>query len=119
MNLEDLSRMSEAELREKANERLIPPSWTAPSGREIVLKPDLSAAQFFIDEIERRAGESERTRQRWITTRDLILELVVIVLIGAELYYGISGGNQQLIVMGTLNTSAGQQLELIKKMNTN
>lgn len=118
MNLEDLSRMSEAELRAKANEHL-ETRVEVIEGGQITSTPDLGAAQFFIDEIERRAGEAERKRQRWITTRDLILELVVILLIGAELYYGIRGGNEQLAVLGRLNTSAGQQLDLLKKMNTN
>lgn len=81
--------------------------------------PILSEAQFYIDEIERRAGEAERKRQGWITTRDLILELVVIFLIGAEIYFGITGGNQQLAVMKTLSASADQQLGLLKKMNAN
>jgi uncharacterized phage infection (PIP) family protein YhgE len=119
MNLEDLSRMSEAELREKANEKLIPPSFETPNGSQVFLKPDLSAAQFFIDEIERRAGDAERKRQRWITTRDLLLEVVVIILIGAEIYFSIVGGNQQLDALQKLNTNTTQQLQLLQTMNAN
>lgn len=118
MNLEDLSRMSEGELRQKADEKLAPRP-VKIGAAEMTIRPDLSEAQFFIDEIERRAGDVERRRQSKIATRDLILELVVIFLIGAEIIFGVAGGNQQLAVLQTLNTSAGQQLELLRKMNTN
>jgi hypothetical protein len=118
MDLEDLSRMSEAELREKADEQLDPPV-KVQGAFQFTVKPDLSAAQFFIDEIERRAGEAERKRQSWITTRDLLLEVVVIVLIGAEIYFGIMGGNQQLDALRKLNINAGQQYQLLQTMNKN
>ncbi len=120
MNLEDLSRMSEAELREKANEKLAKLDLVV-EGRRVHLEDGLilTEAQFFIDEIERRAGDAERKRQSRIATRDLILELVVIALIGAELIYAIHGGNQQLDVLQKLNTNAGQQLQLLQTMNAN
>jgi hypothetical protein len=110
MNLEELSRMTEAQLRAKANEHLAPRESELPGGGTFTIKPDLGDAQFFIDEIERR-------KQSRTGLRDLILELIVIVLIGAELYYGIHGGNQQLAVLQTLNASAGQQLAVLQKLN--
>jgi hypothetical protein len=113
MNLEDLSRMSEAQLREKANEILA----KLETAGGLDQGPILSASQFYIDEIERRAGEAERRRQSRIALRDFILELVVIILIGGELYFGITGGNQQLSALEKLNTNAGQQLTLLQKMN--
>jgi hypothetical protein len=118
MNVEELSHMTVAELREKANERLAPPPMRGPGGTELFLKPDLSEAQFYIDEIERRIAEAERRKQSRIGARDFVLELVVIILIGLELYFGIVGGNNQLAVLQTLKTSADQQLGVLQKLNT-
>jgi hypothetical protein len=110
MNLEDLSRMSEAELRAKANEKLKKLDVNLPQGYSIDEGPVLSEAQFFIDEIERR-------KQSWTGLRDLILEIVVILLIGAELIYGVWGGNQQLVILQTLKASADQQLVVLQNLN--
>ncbi|MGA8216717.1 MAG: hypothetical protein WB799_24240 [Candidatus Sulfotelmatobacter sp.] len=118
MNLEELSHMAIAELRERANERLAPRSMQGPGGIEIAIKPDLSDAQFFIDEIERRIAEAERRKQSRIGVRDFILELIVIILIGLELYFGIVGGNKQLAVLQTLKTSADQQVGVLQNLNT-
>jgi hypothetical protein len=113
VNLDQLAQMSVEELRRTANERLanLETAGTGDHG------PILSEAQFYIDEIERRAGDAERQKQSKIARRDLILELVVIVLIGLELYFGIVGGNQQLSVLQKLNASADQQLGVLQKLN--
>lgn len=111
MNLEDLSRMSEAELRAKASEKLAKLEVKFQALPVYEEGSVLSEAQFFIDEIERR--KQSRTGRR-----DLILEVVVIALIGAELIYGIVGGNQQLLVLQTLKTSADQQLVVLHNLNT-
>ncbi len=118
MNLEELSHMSIAELRERANERLAPRSMQGPGGAELFLKPDLSEAQFYIDEIERRIAAGERRKQSRVGVRDFILELIVILLIGLELYFGIVGGNKQLAVLQTLKTSADQQIGVLQNLNT-
>jgi len=114
MNVDQLSQMSVAELRRTANEILAEVQARGTGDHGSIL----SRAQFYIDEIERRSAETERQRQAWISRRDFILEIVVIVLIGAELYYSIHGGNQQLAVLQTLNTSAGQQLDALKVLRT-
>jgi len=114
MTLDDLSQMSVDELRRKANERLLPLEITyGDSGMPVIVDQAsiLSEAQFYIDEIERR-------KQARIARRDFWLEVLVIVLIGAELGVAIVGGDQQLKVLNTLNTSAGQQLQLLQTMNT-
>ncbi len=114
MNLDELSQMSVEELRRTANERL-----GALDGAGMLDRgPILSEAQFYIDEIERRSAESERRKQSRVGVRDLILELVVIILIGLELYFGIVGGNKQLAVLQTLKTSADQQLGVLQNLNT-
>src|SRR5216684_759772 len=109
MNLEVLSRMSIAELRQKANGVLA--QLEGEGVGKLDQGPLLSEAQFYIDEIERR-------NQLRTGRRDLILEIVVILLIGLELYFGIKGGNQQLAVLQKLNTSADQQLAVLQNLNT-
>ena len=114
MNIDQLSQLSVAELRRTANEIL--------SGLETHGTLDhgsiLSQAQFYIDEIERRSAEADRGRHARIAWRDFFLEIVVILLIGAELYYAIHGGNQQLAVLQTLNTGASEQLDALKVLRT-
>jgi hypothetical protein len=109
MKLEDLSRMRVPELRQRASEVLA--QLEGDGVGKLDQGPILSEAQFYIDEIERR-NQSRTAR------RDLILEIVVIVLIGLELYFGITGGNQQLAVLQKMDKSAGQQLEDLQKLNT-
>ncbi len=97
MNTADFEKATEIELRRKANECL---NRLDDSGSHE--KPSLLIeAQFYIGEIERR-------KQDKIANRDLFLELVVIVLIALELYFGITGGNQQLGVLQKLDTSSGE-----------
>jgi len=95
MNTEEFENAKEKDLRLKANECF---GKLADSGSQE--KPALLIeAQFYMDEIERR-------KQGTIARRDLVLELVVIVLIGLELYFGITGGNQQLSVLQRLEKSS-------------
>ena len=97
MNTEEFERATERDLRRKANECF---DKLKDSGSQ-EWPALLLSAQFYMDEIERR--EHDR-----VAKRDLFLELVVILLIGLELYFGIKGGNAQLDVLQKLNTSASQ-----------
>jgi hypothetical protein len=112
VNLDQLSQMGVEDLRNAANQRLADLAIAGGLDQGSIL----SEAQFYIDEIERRAGEAERRKQSRIALRDFILELVVIALIGGELYFGITGGNQQLAVLQTLNTSADETAKTMKSL---
>ncbi len=108
MDLEEFEKASETELRQKANEYFSklntgPLDWPA----------HLLAAKFYTDEIERRAHAKDRKYDIWVSRRDLFLEIVVIVLIGAELYFGWKGGNDQLTVLNNMQTSTNKTVETL------
>ncbi|HYU45933.1 MAG TPA: hypothetical protein VEK84_07115 [Terriglobales bacterium] len=80
MTAEELAHLSERELRQRANE-----SFAQAESAGGLDKPYLLAeAQFYLRELERRADAR-------ISLRDLILEVVVIVLIGFEIVIGVVG----------------------------
>lgn len=95
MKTEEFENAKEKDLRRKANECFEKLDNSGSHEKPALL----IEAQFYMDEIERRKQDS-------IAMRDLILELVVIALIALELYFGITGGNQQLDVLQKLNKSA-------------
>jgi hypothetical protein len=97
MNTEEFQKATEGDLRLKCNQCF---EKLKDSGSQ-EWPALLLSARFYMDEIERR--EHDR-----VAKRDLILELVVILLIGLELYFGITGGNAQLEMLQKLDTSAGQ-----------
>lgn len=105
MNTEEFERATKDDLRRKANECF---DKLKDSGSQ-EWPALLVSARFYMDEIERR--EHDR-----VATRDLFLELVVILLIGLELYFGITGGNAQLGVLQKLETNAGQSANAIAKL---
>jgi hypothetical protein len=105
MKAEEFENAKEKDLRRKANECF---EKLENSGSHE--KPALLIeAQFYMDEIERR-------KQDTIARRDLILELVVIALIGLELYFGITGGNQQLCVLQKLDKSTGETATALRTL---
>lgn len=126
MNVEELSQLTVAELRARANTSL--DGVEAMSAME--RQHHLVEAQFYVDEIERRAQKQERLDTARTATRDLILEIVVIVLIGIEIYIGwiaIQAGSveseKQMVVLGelrksvdTLNVSTGKTADNIAKL---
>ena len=97
MNTEEFEGATKRDLRRNANECF---DKLKDSGSQ-EWPALLLSARFYMDEIERR--EHDR-----VAKRDLFLELVVILLIGLELYFGITGGNAQLNVLQKLQTNAGQ-----------
>jgi hypothetical protein len=104
MKAEDFASATELELRRKANECFEKFENSGSHERPALL----IEAQFYIGEIERR-------KQDKVARRDLLLELVVIILIGLELYFGITGGNQQLATLQKLDASANMTA---KALNT-
>lgn len=107
MNVEELSALTVAELRERANVALDGVSGMSPMERQ----HHLVEAQFYIDEIERRAERQERKETSRVATRDLVLEIVVIVLIGIEIVLG-----WQSIQAGAAEN--GKQMEILNALKT-
>jgi hypothetical protein len=96
MNTEEFEKATEKDLRRNANECFDKLRDSGSQEHPALLL----SARFYMDEIERR--EHDR-----VARRDLVLELVVILLIGLELYFGITGGNAQVGVLQKLEASAG------------
>jgi hypothetical protein len=97
MNTEEFEKATEKDLRRKANECFDKLKDSGSHEHPALLLQ----AQFYLGEIERR--EHDR-----VAKRDLVLELVVILLIGFELYFGITGGNAQIGVLQKLDKSTSQ-----------
>jgi cytoskeletal protein RodZ len=94
LSVEELEKVSKKELRKRANEFF---SLLDNCGHE--QEPAvLAKAQFYLRQLEHRWDS-------WVSTRDLILELVVIGLIGGEIYMGVRQEHQQ-----TQNFNAQQQV---------
>jgi hypothetical protein len=105
MRAEEFAKATEQDLRRKANECF---EELDISGKHE--KPALFIeAQFYMDEIERR-------KQDKVANRDLFLEIVVIVLIALELYFGITGGSQQLAALQKLQTSTSDTATVLKAL---
>jgi hypothetical protein len=84
LSVEALEKLSKEELRKKANAYF---AQLATCGHE--QEPAvLAKAQFYLRQLEHRWDS-------WISTRDLILEIIVILLIGGEIYMGIRQERQQ------------------------
>lgn len=94
MRVEEFERLTKKQLRQKADECFVQLSTAGTLDKAGIL----AEAQFYVREIDRRY-------ESWISLRDLILEIVVILLIGLELYFGITEGNKQAIILGQMNSS--------------
>lgn len=97
MNTQEFEQATEKDLRRKANECFDKIKDSGSHEHPALLLQ----AQFYLAEIERRGHD-------WVATRDLWLEIVVIVLIGLELYFGITGGNAEIAALQKLTASASQ-----------
>jgi len=84
MRVEEFEKLTKKQLRSKANVCF---ATAAPAG-EFVRTALLTEARFYMDELERRADS-------WVSIRDLFLEIVVILLIGGEIWLGVHEGKQQ------------------------
>jgi hypothetical protein len=109
MRLEELKKLSKKQLKEKIDDCFN----RAESSGGLDQGPLYEQAHFFIQELDRR-------HDSWISTRDLILEIVVIALIGWEINLGIRQGDQQSKqfeqeqgVMTSLGQSAASTAEIL------
>jgi hypothetical protein len=104
MNIEELSKMTESELRTRANVCLERLETESAMERE----HHVAEAQFYLAEIRRRRQREERAEDAQIAHRDYKLEVWVIVLIGLEILLSIAGlimshveaGNQTVVLNG-------------------
>ncbi len=113
MNIEQLSTMTEAELHASANVHFA--NLDSETGDDIEKARNISQAQLYLAEIERRKQARERLESEKIAQRDYKLELWVIGLIGAELVLAVVGivfgwieGHQQTKVLDQLNKSSAE-----------
>jgi hypothetical protein len=111
MNIEQLRKMSESELRSKADAALA--DMDSESVSDQAKGERVAQAQFYLAELGIRKQEQERIESEKIAQRDYKLELWVIGLIGAELLLAFVGialgwveGNKQMEVLDKLNQSA-------------
>jgi hypothetical protein len=84
LTVEQLEKLSKKELRERAN-KFFSRLETCGVEQEPVT---LAVAQFYLRQLEHRWDS-------WVSTRDLILEIVVILLIGGEIYMSVRQERQQ------------------------
>jgi hypothetical protein len=103
MRVEEFESTSKKQLRAKANERFARLDTAGGLDRPAIL----AEAQFYLREIDRRY-------ESWISWRDLILEIVVIILIGLELYFGITEGNKQAMILNQVNSSTAATADTMK-----
>jgi hypothetical protein len=113
LTLEQLRALTDEQITRQVNERLAP---QGPLGGQIFAQPaDFIAAQFYVNELDRRENHrinAERDRierrRRWI---DLGLEILIVVLIGVEIFLGIQAGHQQ-------SRQAAKELEAFGNLQT-
>jgi hypothetical protein len=91
MRVEEFEKLTKKQLRSKANVCF---ATAEPSG-ELVRTALLTEARFYMDELNRRADSR-------VALRDLILEIVVILLIGAEIGIGVYEGKQQAAALNKM-----------------
>jgi hypothetical protein len=63
----------------------------------------LLEAQFYLAEIDRREANKNRREDRRVSLRDLLLEIVVIVLIGVEIMLAVRQGVDEDLLMAKQN----------------
>jgi hypothetical protein len=94
--IEEFKKLSDDELLQKADECFADIE-NAVYGME-VHTAKLLRAQFYMNEVDRR----DNTR---IARRDFRLELIVILLIGAEIVLGLVEGNKQAVILDRMDRS--------------
>lgn len=105
MKAEEFAHTSEGELRERANE-----CFARAETAGTLDKPGLLIeARFYIDEIERREHAKTSRRDFSLEITVLVLEVIVVVLIGMELY----GGYDQLDELKKLDGSVGETAKIL------
>jgi hypothetical protein len=111
--LEVVESLSKKQLREKINHCF----WLADTRGNTERQGHIAEAQFYMSVLDRR-------HDSWISTRDLILEVIVILLIGGEIILGYYQGRDearaaalQYKVLSHLETSSGATAENLKTLN--
>jgi hypothetical protein len=84
LSVEELEKLSKKQLRKRANEFFYMLENCGYEQEPAVL----AKAQFYLRQLEHRWDS-------WVSTRDLILEIIVILLIGGEIYMGVRQERQQ------------------------
>jgi hypothetical protein len=113
MNIEELSTMTESDLRVRANAHLEQLDNRFASLME--KEHHVAQAQVYLAELDRRKQAQERVDNARIAERDYVLEKWVIGLIGAELVLAISAiifgwveGNRQMAISRHAEAHAGR-----------
>lgn len=103
MRLKEIEKLKKKELRQRVDEAFEKSDEKGPGY--------LAEAQFYMRELEHR-------RDSWVSIRDFVLEIVVIVLIGAEIYMSIRAERLQRtnfadekVVFGNLQKSSGATVD--------
>lgn len=110
MRLAELEKLKKKELRWKADEAFQKADEKGPGY--------FMEAQFYVQELDRR-------HDSWISTRDLILEVVIIAMIGWEIYMGYhqerdqaTNFTAQQAVLGQMLTSARATADTLTSLAT-
>jgi hypothetical protein len=112
MQLDELELLTQELLRQRANDAFALADEKGPGY--------LAQAQFYISELDRRENrkmEKERDDREKIRWRiDLILELLIVVLIGFELWVGGCEADKQLAALNNLQKSSASTAERLESL---
>lgn len=97
LSLEQMRQLSDEQITVHVNERLAP---DAGMGNQFFAQPaDFLAAQFYVSELNRRENRRANAERDRIETRrhriDMAIDVLIVLLIGVEIFLGISAGRQQ------------------------
>jgi hypothetical protein len=95
MTFEEFEKATKAELRSRAKDCFDNSAVYQPSDPMLTV-PLILNAQFYMQELDRRHGSR-------IAVRDLILEIVVILLIGGEIWHGFKAAKEEGALMDKQN----------------
>jgi len=122
MRVEEFKQLSDAELRQRANECLA--IVDVPS-EYIVHAAKLLQAQLYMNEISRRNDEKIAIRDGEMADRSFKMEIWVIVLIGIEILIGVGGiafgfieGNKQATILDDMKKSTAATAATLQTQGT-
>lgn len=111
--LEELRELSDEEITKRVNQVLAPGRGITDAQSLFYFQSDFMAAQFYVNELERRANRlANAERDRVETNRhhiNLVLELLIVLMIGLEIGLAISGMHQQ-------SKTAAQELTVLSNL---
>ena len=113
MRLEEMEKWSRRDLRDRINFCLEHAAEVSGDDRSTTL----TEAEFYMRGLEHR-------RDSWVSIRDFILEVIIIALIGWEIYMGYKQAaiqstqfDQQTAIMSNLRTSSDETAQILITMN--